>query len=377
MGRKKIILSYGMGVDSSAILHRWLVRPQCRDFDLKDLIVISAMTGDEFSDIKRLVETHIFPLLRKHRVRTVQVARGGLLTEDGTCVLDDTDQPKRLFIEGKFRLSTELTLAGTLPQVAQGRRLCSLKMKGAPLDDWIAREFGDKPFTQVIGFNSEEERRVIKDQVYGGTRFPNRTPRFPLIEWGWGRLACEEYLRVMLGEPWKKSLCTFCPFSRGQQHILDRYREFPQEAAQALFLEHLCLALNPRMTMFATKSLYDVLVEAGNHEALVHFRRLLAETPWTLYRVRRIVWSKRVSWRSIGHIAVGTKDEMLGEIGNFGDTQPNHYGIHRLRLRDRGPGLPTLEDSLAVAPSGCVEKSRSNFDRRWQELSRQKQVLSV
>lgn len=38
-------MSYGMGVDSTAILLRWLTDPMSRDFDLRDLVVSTAHTG--------------------------------------------------------------------------------------------------------------------------------------------------------------------------------------------------------------------------------------------------------------------------------------------------------------------------------------------
>ncbi|MCZ9347224.1 site-specific integrase, partial [Streptomyces sp. TRM76130] len=45
--------------------------------DLSDLIVITATVGSEWEDTVRLVKEHIFPLLRRHRVRYIQVARCG------------------------------------------------------------------------------------------------------------------------------------------------------------------------------------------------------------------------------------------------------------------------------------------------------------
>lgn len=42
----KTVLSFGMGVESSALLLRWLEEPESRDFDLeRDLIVITSQTG--------------------------------------------------------------------------------------------------------------------------------------------------------------------------------------------------------------------------------------------------------------------------------------------------------------------------------------------
>ncbi len=70
-----VIMSYGMGVDSTAILLRWITDPASRDFDLEDLVVITAHTGDEFDQTSGDVEEIVLPLLRRHGIRFVQVGR--------------------------------------------------------------------------------------------------------------------------------------------------------------------------------------------------------------------------------------------------------------------------------------------------------------
>src|ERR1017187_1712371 len=127
------ILSYGMGVESTALLLRWVLEPDTRPCPLADLIVVSAQVGDEFSDTGRDVETHILPLMRAHGIRYVQVARHGHLEADGITVLSDTTHPDRLFADGDYRLSDELRAAGTLPQFA-GEHICSLKFKAFVLE---------------------------------------------------------------------------------------------------------------------------------------------------------------------------------------------------------------------------------------------------
>ena len=95
----RIYLSWGMGVESNAILTRWLTDPKSRDFSLEELTVITAQTGDEHTDTKTYCETHILPLLRKNRIRLVQVARSGRFEEDGIEILDDSMHPRTLYIE--------------------------------------------------------------------------------------------------------------------------------------------------------------------------------------------------------------------------------------------------------------------------------------
>ena len=71
------ILSYGMGVESSAILLRWIMSPATRPCPLEDLIVITSQVGDEYTDTGRDVNTHILPLMGALGIRYVQVARHG------------------------------------------------------------------------------------------------------------------------------------------------------------------------------------------------------------------------------------------------------------------------------------------------------------
>ena len=102
----KTILSFGMGVESSALLLRWMEEPASRDFDLeRDLIVITAQTGDEWPDTKMLIEQHLLSRMRSHRIRYVQVARAGHLEADGIVVLADTREPDTVQLEGAYKLS--------------------------------------------------------------------------------------------------------------------------------------------------------------------------------------------------------------------------------------------------------------------------------
>jgi hypothetical protein len=70
---------------------------------------------------------------------------------------------------------------------------------------------------------------------------PMRRPR--------NRKRCEEYLRDVFGVEWKKSACVYCPFTPLRAAALDRYREHPDAVADAMLLEHLSWALNPRATL--------------------------------------------------------------------------------------------------------------------------------
>jgi hypothetical protein len=44
--RRKVVLNYGMGWDSTAIFLRWLLEPSSRNFQLDQLIVLMAQVGE-------------------------------------------------------------------------------------------------------------------------------------------------------------------------------------------------------------------------------------------------------------------------------------------------------------------------------------------
>lgn len=173
------VLSFGLGLDSTAVLLRWLTDPDCRNFDLSELVVVTAMTGDEFNATAGDVERYILPELRRHRVRFVQVGRNRLLTSAagaGISTFSDTTFPTRLFTEGAYALSTEMLSAGTLPQRG-GVRKCSARAKGAVLDPVIARLTAGRPYQHYVGFEVDEIRRADRDAAYNT---PTRTGRYPL-----------------------------------------------------------------------------------------------------------------------------------------------------------------------------------------------------
>lgn len=369
MANAKVLLSYGMGVDSTAILLRWLVDPTSRDFDLADLTVLTAQTGDEYGDLKPLIETHVLPRLRAAGVRFVQVARGGEFESAGIVILDDTTAPTTLHLEGAYKLSDELSKAGTLPARRGGQKLCTQKFKGWVLDQWVNANMGEG-FRHVIGFESEETERVEKDQGY--TRF-GRKAEYPLVEWNWNRAKCIEFILGVTGVMWPKSACVFCPFaSMKTSGCMDRYRAAPAEAAKALALEHMSLVLNPRVGLFNARTLKQVIEKDGNEDALETFEQRLASTStWALYRVRRAYVGVAKASREVTTIATGTRDEMNAALRSQVAGDVDAHGILRGYVHVREEGVyPAREEMLVVGPAGVPDKvERKTFDRRWAEAA--------
>ncbi len=204
-----VVASFGLGLDSSAMLLRWMLDPSSRDFDLAEMVVITAMTGNEFASTSDVVTRRILPLFAKHSLRFVQVARAQRKTTaagDGVAVLDDSRTPTRLFADGAYTLANEMLSAGTVPQRG-GMRACSVHSKGNALDPIIARITKGQPYRHAIGFEADETARSIKDTAYNTGL---RRGFYPLQDWGWSRKDCHEFVMDILGEEIPKSACVFC-----------------------------------------------------------------------------------------------------------------------------------------------------------------------
>lgn len=223
-----VILSYGMGVESTAILVRYIFEAAVRPCSLDELVVITSQVGDEYQDTGRDVEAHVLPLMREHRIRYVQVARKGHLEAEGITILDDSRHPQRVFLEGDYKLSDELALNGTVPQFG-GTHRCTLKFKAWVIERWLNENVRGAA-KHALGYNRDEEKRIerseytLRERIAFGfnvnerdrverSREYNTLTReafYPLLDWGWSRQDCLDYLESMLGVQWKKSACVFC-----------------------------------------------------------------------------------------------------------------------------------------------------------------------
>lgn len=383
----KIILSWGLGEDSTAVLLRWLEDPTSRDFDLADLAVVTAMTGDEWESTRTAVETHILPRLAAAGVRIIQAARARrhvTKAGDGVVVLDDSRRPTRLFLEGSYTLWDEMTEAGTIPQ-SGGARMCSVHSKGDVLDPVIAAITRGQPYRHVIGFEAGEVRRALKDQAYNTEL---RAGEYPLIAWNWFREDAINYTISVVGNSVGKSACTFCPFSFGSKagrvHMLERYTAEPEIAARTLLMEHLALALNPKQGLIGGKPLINLIRAENMTGALEAFETLLDQQKHAIYEVRRIIAARKGDPAVSGNVdrslrvrdsgARGDLHARLERLAADGAAKgvttavTGDDGIMRLYQHQRGSTFPTIERFFVVAPALAPRKEKARFDERWAEL---------
>jgi hypothetical protein len=372
-----VVLSYGLGLDSTALLLRWLEEPSSRDFDLGDLAVVSSMVGHEFQSSWQAVQTHVLPRLRAAGVRFIQVARSQRRTTragEGVVILDDSRRTERLYAEGAYTLGQEMLSAGTIPQRG-GIRACSIHSKGEPLNAVIARITQGQPYRHAIGFEANERSRADKDRLYNNDV---RTGWYPLQEWGWSRSDCHLYVTDRLGVAlFPKSACGFCPFTlateSGRARQVERYREEPGVGAEALFLEFVARSLNPAQTLIEGSSAAQWVAAAGLHEVQDRFDLLVEESAWALYEVRRLTRPGRdgkrgITARSVRVAATGTRAEMAAQLA----TQPGRRvvgldGVVRHILRERR--IDAVDHLFVAAPAGPEGKQRPGFEEWWQEAT--------
>lgn len=195
LGRAPLVVSCGIGVDSVGLLaglHLAGIRPDA---------ILFAHVGSEH---KRTY--YYIPVL------------AGWLKKVGFPPLTIVH-----YTPSKFKNQPYCTLAGncvsnhTLPSISFGRKGCSLKWKGAPLDKMVTTLFGDQPCYRAIGYDCSprDNKRFAHAQRRAGERKgtkerPNDYFIYPLQTWGWTREWCEQaILDVGLPSPGKSS-CTFC-----------------------------------------------------------------------------------------------------------------------------------------------------------------------
>jgi hypothetical protein len=411
-----VILSYGMGVESHAILERWIHEPQTRPFaDFSSLIVVTSQVGEEHKcDTVAHVEARALPLMRQHGIRFVELARRGHLEEDGIVVLQDTRSPERLHPDGVYKLSDELLASGTVPQFGGGTHLCALKFKAFVIEAFLSYEFrggADVPVIHVFGYNAEEESRIrasdfhiarhneerhVEDprtpivvfgfnseeigrieraKLYDG---PNRASLYPLHEWGWTRAKAQAYILARCGIIWRKSHCSFCPFcseaAKGLESAVARWWSAPEQTAHGMVVEFNSLCFNPRGTLFKDRALIDVIRKHDVKPVLEEFERRLASMRWGLYRVRRIYSAKGKAFRCVERLFAGDRDVATEHFKALLATLPDlavetTRGIEYAFFQQRAPdAYPAAEGFYVTAPlfvESKVRGTQERFNERW------------
>lgn len=127
-------------------------------------------------------------------------------------------------------------------QLGMVRRQCTREYKIEVVERTIRRELLGLKFrqhmpkgtvvTQLFGISKDEERRAVRIRA----RIENlkwARPEFPLLELGWTRQRCKEYLRDRVPHEVPRSACVFCPYHKAQEW-LDLKKNDPESWQRAV-----------------------------------------------------------------------------------------------------------------------------------------------
>lgn len=193
------VLSYGGGLDSFAMLLDAIDRD-----DKPDLVVFADVTDAERKDPGEWPSTYahiqevVVPLCARHDIEFKWIT-----TEE-------------LPIRGERSLFRYMERLRMMP--GRCSRMCTVAAKVERVSKYVEQRWPQGPIEVWIGFEASELNRAKNDpngqmkKVDGNPC--RRSSRFPLIERGLCRCACERLVRSKgLSVP-RKSACTFCPFSK-------------------------------------------------------------------------------------------------------------------------------------------------------------------
>lgn len=227
-GRKLTILSYGGGQDSTAILYKLIHDPIFRlEYAPDDLIVVITDTFNEHKEtysyikqVKEVCQEHGIPFFVLRHWATGDW-KNGLIG----------------FYEAKNTVGSKAF-----------RKTCTMRLKINPIYNWLDQHLHEIYKTEVKG-NKKAIRRFALDhgkidvligiargeEKRAGTNEESKdrwmreaiNKRYPLIDIGYDRQDCQDYIRGLGYEVPIPSNCILCPFM-SKQELLYLYRKMPE-----------------------------------------------------------------------------------------------------------------------------------------------------
>ena len=205
--RQPLIVAYGLGVDSTAVLvelYKRGIRPDA---------ILFADTGDEKA------ETYNY----------LPIINAWLSTVGFPPVTTVRYQPVNFKNWPPYHsLGENCLINGTLPSLAFGFKSCSLKWKVVPQNKWteawpMAVDYwrtGGK-VKKIIGYDcSPKDKKRYHHAL--GMQDDKYEYWYPLIEWGLDREACKATIRSAGLPVPPKSACKFCPATQPEELHLHR-----------------------------------------------------------------------------------------------------------------------------------------------------------
>lgn len=210
-----LVLSYGMGVDSTAVLVGWQRR------GIRPDLIIHADVGNEKPETyayRAVIDAWLarvdFPAITDVRYVVQRPKNGPYTTLEENCLVNET-----------------------LPSLAFGMKGCSLKWKGEPIDARVRAIYADHvraggKVLRAIGYDAGpcDSKRGTRESE-GPWQWI-----YPLRDWGWDRERCmAEIESAGLPVP-PKSACFFCPSTKPAE-LIQLAKRHPELARRAVVME--------------------------------------------------------------------------------------------------------------------------------------------
>lgn len=206
----KTILSFGGGVDSTAILAMHLNRDRAADqLGITRAALDEALPhvdGVMFSDTGAEFD---------HTYGTLDLAR---------TLCEDAGLPFQVVKKNGESITELMIRLGTVPVMAGGSHVCSMRFKGDVLAAEARATYGEG-FTWLIGIEANEGKRVTR---FKKSKKVKSSAIYPLITLGLDRAACQRLLEKLWPAPVLKSSCTFCPFMSVEE-IKNLWKNHPEK----------------------------------------------------------------------------------------------------------------------------------------------------
>ena len=172
------VLSFGGGVDSSAILHYHL--------EWSSLGIDQVVFADTGAESKST-----YANVQRFKARC-----------------DEAGLPFEIVAKEGETITEWVTRLGIVPVMAGGSHVCSKKYKGDIIQAWVGANFPAAKITYLIGIEANEGKRTA---AFTPPKGDEASYEYPLQDMGMTRQDCIDLLEIDNIEV-AKSSCVFCPF---------------------------------------------------------------------------------------------------------------------------------------------------------------------
>lgn len=201
-----LILNFGAGVDSTAILVGLVRLYRAGDKTARPALILFADTGNEVSSTYTHIETFSQWLLAQGFPAVTTVSR-----------------PKNIATKVSYTTIDQNCVANeTLPSEAFNQGSCSIKWKHDPMgaflvgrkrpyrQGWLSANGHGKP-TKLIGYDASETLKGKRGTWSKVKETKEAHFRYPLVEWGWTRQDAVDAIAAEGLQVPVKSACALCP----------------------------------------------------------------------------------------------------------------------------------------------------------------------